>query len=161
MNVAGVLSHQFRITSRMAAAASTVDSWTCKRAHDFSIGIGVDHRAVHCQLQLRVGQQRDLQRNWQPYLDDNCCATRYQVIFQKLLAKQSNINFESMESCSHIAATSGGSCSRVRARFEPSPTVRDLRLRRRACADSCSYAWVFGCPFHYVHVDLPLAQDPV
>ena len=36
MKAAGVSfdGHQFHITSRMAATASTVDSWTCKRAHD-------------------------------------------------------------------------------------------------------------------------------
>ena len=119
-----VLSHPFHITSRVAAAASTADSWACKRApdgamvqwgwtvadlrlqpiitwHDSSIGIGVDHCAVHCRVQLRLGQQRELQRtrrhfrNWQPHLDDNCCATRYKVMFRKLLAQQSNINFES------------------------------------------------------------------
>ena len=160
-----VLSHQFDIASRMAAAASTVDSWTLKRAHDgamvqldyivfhlrfettatshdFSIGIGVEPCAGHCQLQLRFGQQCEFQRkrrhfrNWQPHLDDNCRATRYQVMLRKLLEKQSNINFESMGSCLHIAAMTGGSCSRARARFDPSPTQRDLRLRRRACADS-------------------------
>ena len=72
--------------------------------HDFSIGNGLDHRVVHCQFHMS----------------------------RKLLAKQSNINFESMESCLHIAATSGGSCSRARARFQPSPELRDLRV----CADS-------------------------
>ena len=116
--------------------------------HDFSIRIGLDHRAVHCQ---RVGQQGELQRkrrhfrNWQPYLEDMCCATRYQVMLQKLLANQSNIAFKRMESCLHIAATSGGSCSRPKAKFEPSPTLRDLRLRRRACADSSTRKEISLC----------------
>ena len=94
------------VQSRLDPHVNVEDSWTCRRAmdgqlvqidyilttgnlalvrckYDHSMPVGLDHRCVHCMLQLCVGKRKKLKRrisfkNWRPQLDHDHAPTPYQ-----------------------------------------------------------------------------------
>ena len=94
----------------------------------------MDHRVVHCQLQLRVGQQRELQRKCRHFrviivvlhFIGSCCENFW----------QNNQTLVWKKSWNRVCTLLQRLLVRARARIEPSTTLRDLRLRRLVCVDS-------------------------
>ena len=108
-----------------------MDSWC-----DFSIPIGLDHRCVHCVLQLvsppkKRKQQKWNFKFWQPTLNDNGRPAAFQENIRSLIRSSSPSTFHELEVVLTQAGIQHGKIERPGMPFRPSMHLRQLRHRRR------------------------------
>jgi len=156
------LLHGLQILNRQAEETKCAESWTCKRALDGafvqidfvlsdlsvqcqetwcnnSVGVGLDHRCVHCLARVRVnkavkraGVKRKSFKNWQPVLNQDGEALRFKQYLQKKLAEtDANRPPDFLEDILIEAATKFGSAVRETRSFKPSASLSALRRQRR------------------------------
>ena len=155
-----VLENGLLVQNRLDHKLVGEDSWTCCRAFDsslvqidfiftspkliimdswcdFCIPIGLDHRCVHCVLQLvsspkKWKQQKWSFKFWQPTLNDNGLPGAFQENIRSLIRSSSPSTFHELEVMLTQAGIQHGKIERPGMPFRPSLHLRQLRHRRRA-----------------------------
>ena len=154
-----ILQNGLLVQSRMRGMDHPRDRWTCRRSMDgtliqmdfiltsrhfhivatscdFSFPIGLDHRTVHCTLQIMVHKGIQLRRRsnckgWRPALDQHGHPTVYQHCIRRLLTLNPVCSAGSLEKILATAASRHGCSARHRLWFVPSQQLKCLRSRRR------------------------------
>ena len=154
-----VLENGLLVQNRLDHKLLGEDSWTCCRTFDsslvqidfiftspkliimdswcdFSIPIGLDHRCVHCVLQLvsppkKRKQQKWNFKFWQPTLNDNGRPAAFQENIRSLIRSSSPSTFHELEVVLTQAGIQHGKIDRPGMPFRPSMHLRQLRHRRR------------------------------
>ena len=154
-----VLENGLLVQNRLDHKLLGEDSWTCCRTFDsslvqidfiftspkliimdswcdFCIPIGLDHRCVHCVLQLvsppkKWKQQKWSFKFWQPTLNDNGLPDAFQEKIRSLIRSSNPSTFHDLEVMLTQAGIQHGKIERPAMPFRPSLHLRQLRHRRR------------------------------
>ena len=153
-----VLQNGMLVQNRLDHKLLGEDSWTCCRAFDaslvqidyiltsqklnimdswcdFSIPIGLDHRCVHCVLQLLAPprKRKEQKRNfkfWQPTLNDIGVPGAFQENIRSQIRSPNPLDFHELEMMTQ-AGIHHGKIERPGMTFRPSLHLKQLRHRRR------------------------------
>ena len=103
--------------------------------NDHSLPIGLDHRSVHCVVEVvtKSGPKRRRPQHlkgWEPNDDGG-----FQVHLQQKVAARAHVSFEDAEKMLHEAGRRHGKTASMRFRFKPTSELRHLRAQRRATGD--------------------------
>jgi hypothetical protein len=120
-----VVQHGFQIMNRMDGQELAEENWTCIRtmdgAHvqmdfiltdmrlhhvsswnDFAIGIGLDHRCVHCIFEIPGAKPKQRKRKrtlkrWRPFLDEEQQPSDFQICLLDFVRNKPEITFADLE----------------------------------------------------------------
>ena len=158
-----VLDEGLCIFNRHMDMANVNDSWTCSRSrdgrlvqidfilgglqfvlddvwYDFGLPIGLDHRCVHCKVRCLARTRDSFKKyprlkGWKPHFDDDSLPTMFQNAVSAARTCCPDLTFASLERVLRHSAADGGHIQRVRMKFQQSPGLSSLRLRRRTTED--------------------------
>ena len=158
-----VLEQGFCIFNRHMDMSHMNDSWTCSRSndgrlvqidfvlgasqfllddvwHDFGLPIGLDHRCVHCKLRCFAGTRDHFKKHprlkgWKPHFDDDKLPTKFQNAVSAARTCCPDLTFAALEHVLRHCAADGGQIQSDRVKFQQSPGLSSLRLRRRTTED--------------------------
>ena len=154
-----VLEEGLCIFNRHMDMSHVNDSWTCSRSndgrlvqvdfvigashfflddvwYDFGLPIGLDHRCAHCKLRCFAGTRDHFKKHrrlkgWKPHLDDDKLPTKFQNAVSAARTCCPDLTFASLEHVLRHCAADGGQIHSTRIKFQQSPGLSSLRLRRR------------------------------
>ena len=158
-----VLDEGLCIFNRHMDMVNVNDSWTCSRSrdgrlvqidfilgglqfvlddvwYDFGLPIGFDHRCVHCKVRCLARTRDSFKKyprlkGWKPHFDDDSLPTIFQNAVSAARTCCPDLTFASLERVLRHSAADGGHIQRVRMKFQQSPGLSSLRLRRRTTED--------------------------
>ena len=158
-----VLDQGVSIFSRHMDMSNVHDSWTCSRSsdgrlvqidfvlgglqfflddvwYDFGLPIGLDHRCAHCKVRCFAGTRDPFKKHprlkgWKPDFDDDMLPTKFQNAVAAARMCCPDLTFASLEHVLRHSAVEGGRIQRDRVKFQQSPGLSSLRLRRRTTED--------------------------
>ena len=151
------------VQSRLDPHGSVEESWTCRRAmdgqliqidyilstgdlalvkgkYDHGMPVGLDHRCVHCILQLCMGKRKKLKKrisfkNWRPQLDCDDAPTPYQNHIRQQLQSTSRVTADTLEHILIQAAQKHGRNIPQTICFHPSIQLKHLRALWKRTTD--------------------------
>ena len=149
-----VVQHGFQIMNRMDGQELAEENWTCIRtmdgAHvqidfiltdmrlhhvsswnDFAIGIGLDHRCVHCIFEIPGAKPKQRKRKrtlkrWRPFLDEEQQPSDFQICLLDFVCNKPEITFADLEHVLFMAGFHYGACSANLDKFKPSLRLTSL-----------------------------------
>ena len=151
------------VQSRSIPHGNVEDSWTCRRAmdgqlvqidyilstgdlalvkgkYDHGMPVGLDHRCVHCILQLCMGKRKKLKRrisfkNWRPQLDCDDAPTSHQNHIRQQMQSTSRATADTLEEILIQAARKHGRNIPQTICFHPPIQLKHLRALRKRTTD--------------------------
>ena len=161
----GLCNMDFKyIMNRMGGPEFAEENWTCIRTMDgahvqidfilmgmrlrhvsswneFAIAIGLDHRCVHCILEIPGANPKQRKRKrtvkcWRPFLAEEQQPNDFQICVRDLVRNTPEITFADLQHFLFMAGFHYGACSANLAKFKASLRLTSLRRQRRQSQDT-------------------------